>query len=182
MPVTALSPRRRRPLGPHSRRLQRGAIANLDGRSTEGRYARALERELTAHLGGSLSVPQKLLLDRVIGIRLRLDALDRKMNKGAWTIYDGRVYGALLNAERLTLRELNLSRPEPAPARRPGYSPPANGRQSARDRYFAIIRGPMPKSVEASAGETLDPAEAYRAMRENKPLPRQAPAPSSEGS
>jgi hypothetical protein len=49
-------------LGPYSRRLQRGVIGGLreiDGRSAEGRFARHLEAELTAHVGGNPTIVQK---------------------------------------------------------------------------------------------------------------------------
>lgn len=97
----------RRPFGPYSRRLQRGAIgASLDGRSELGRFVRHLEAELVAHVGGAPSITQKLLIDRIIRTRLQLDALDEKLAAGSFAPHDQRTYGALLNAHRLGLREL----------------------------------------------------------------------------
>lgn len=97
-------------LGPYSRRLHRGAVGDLyDGRSAEGRFVRDLEAQLIAHVGGTPSITQKLLIDRLIKIRLQLDALDAKL-AGAknWTPHDGRTHGGLMNAFRLTARELGL--------------------------------------------------------------------------
>jgi hypothetical protein len=106
----------RRPVGPYSRKLQRGAIGDLfDGRSAEGRFVRALEAELVQHVGGQPSICQRLLIDRLIKIRLQLDLLDAKLAKGQWTAHDGRTYGGLLNAFRLTARELGIAAPEPEP-------------------------------------------------------------------
>lgn len=96
-------------LGPYSRRLHRGAIGDLfDGRSAQGRFVRHLEAELVAHVGGAPSVTQRLLIDRLIKIRLQLDLFDAKLGAGEWTPHDGRTYGGLLNAFRLTARTLGL--------------------------------------------------------------------------
>jgi hypothetical protein len=103
-------------VGPYSRRLHRGAIGDLvDGRSAQGRFIRHLEAELVAHVGGSPSIAQKLLIDRIIKLRLQLDALDDKLAAGTWTPHDQRTYGALLNAHRLSLRELGLRPAAAAP-------------------------------------------------------------------
>jgi hypothetical protein len=67
-----------------------------------------MEAELIKHLGGTVSFVQKLLIERLIKIRLRLDAIEEKAETGSWTDLDRRVYGALLNAERLTAREIGL--------------------------------------------------------------------------
>jgi hypothetical protein len=105
---------RQRPIGPYSVRLQRGALGAIaDGRSATGRFIRRLEAELTAHCGGSTTITQRLLIDRVIRIRLQLDALDEKLSAGTWTPHDQRTYGGLLNAFRLHMRELGIkSAPE----------------------------------------------------------------------
>jgi hypothetical protein len=99
----------RKALGPYSRVLRRGVIADyIDGRSTLGRFIRDLERQLTQHVGGDPSITQKLLIERLIKIRVQLDLLDKKLARGEWTHLDGRTYAALLNAHRLTARELGL--------------------------------------------------------------------------
>lgn len=102
-------------LGPYSRRLHRGAIGeSIDGRSAMGRFIRHLEAELAAHVGGQPSVTQRLLIDRMVKVRLQLDLLDGKLASGEWTPHDSRTYGGLLNAYRLTARELGM---QPAAAR-----------------------------------------------------------------
>jgi hypothetical protein len=104
-------------VGPYSAALTRGVIADsIDGRSRDGRLARHMEAELIRHLGGTVSFVQKLLIERLIKIRLRLDALEEKAETGSWTDLDRRTYGALLNAERLTAREIGL---KPAAAKGP---------------------------------------------------------------
>ena len=99
----------RHKVGPYSRKLRRGIISNnIDGRSTLGRFCRDLEAQLVAHVGGRPTIAQKLLIERINKSQVQLDALDEKLQSGRWTGHDQRVYGALLNATRLTLREIGL--------------------------------------------------------------------------
>ena len=51
-----------------------------------------------------------MLIERLIKTRVQLDLLDEKFSKGDWNINqnDSRVYGGLLNALRLTARDLGL--------------------------------------------------------------------------
>ena len=117
---TTLSPRDHRSVGPYSRKLRRGAIgASLDGRSAEGRFIRDLEQQLVEHVGGKPSITQRLLIDRIIKIRLQLDGLDEKLAAGNWTPHDSRTYGGLLNAYRLTAREIGI---KPAAAKPPSLA------------------------------------------------------------
>src|SRR5687767_5090242 len=96
-------------VGPYSKLLRRGAIGKLaDGRSALGRLIRHLEAELVAHVGGSPTITQRLLIERLIKTRIQLDLLDEKLARGEWTGNDSRTYGGLLNAMRLTARELGL--------------------------------------------------------------------------
>jgi hypothetical protein len=99
---------------PYSRILDRGAIGSLgklDGRSAQGRLVRHLEAELVAHIGGNPTIAQRLLIERVIKMRLQLDALDMKLMNGGWTAHDTRTYGGLANAYRLTIRMLDNMKP-----------------------------------------------------------------------
>jgi hypothetical protein len=102
----------RRRFGPYSRTLRRGVIGSwaIDGRSTEGRYLRDLEAQLITHCGGSPSVTQKLLIERLIRTTVQLNALDEKLAAAAnWTDHDSRTHGGLINRQRLLLRELGLT-------------------------------------------------------------------------
>src|SRR3954447_18527237 len=102
-------------LGPHSRTLCRGAIGrSIDGRSAEGRFLRAFEAQMTAHLGGQPSAAEVLLISRLARVALRLELFDEKITAGTLTDHDGRVYGALHNSFRLMLRELGLKAAPPA--------------------------------------------------------------------
>jgi hypothetical protein len=112
---TASSPDRRR-FGPYSRALRRGVIGSsaIDGRSTEGRYLRDLEAQLIAHCGGSPSITQKLLIERLVRTTIQLNALDEKLAAaGNWTDHDSRTHGGLINRQRLLLRELGLQSAPP---------------------------------------------------------------------
>jgi hypothetical protein len=104
-------------LGPYSRVLQRGVIADtVDGRSREGRLMRAMEAELVRHVGGSPSIVAKLLIERTVKIRMQIDGLEEKLARGDWTPHDSRTYGGLLNAYRLCCREIGLKGTAPKPA------------------------------------------------------------------
>lgn len=97
--------RRKKPLGTRS---SHEALATFDGRSRQSRLLRETVRELTAHVGGSPTVTQQLIIDRVAQIRLQLMLHDEKIAAGEATDYDGKVYGALHNHYRLLLRELGI--------------------------------------------------------------------------
>jgi hypothetical protein len=91
-------------------------LREIDGRSAEGRFARHLEAELIAHVGGNPSFVQKLLIEQMVKIRMQLDLLEERLAEGNWTPHDSRTYGGLLNAYRLTARDLGL---RPAAAAEP---------------------------------------------------------------
>jgi hypothetical protein len=91
--------------------LRRGVLGTIavDGRSTAGRYLRDLEAQLIAHCGGSPTITQRLLIERVIRTTVQLNALDEKLSaSNAWTDHDNRTHGGLINRQRLLLRELGL--------------------------------------------------------------------------
>jgi len=112
---TATSQPSKRRVGPYCKALQRGAISNsIDGRSQEDRFLRRVEAELVAHVGGSPSFTQRLLIRRAAKMMLRLELLDDKTKDGALIERDGREYGALTNGLRLALRELGIKGREPA--------------------------------------------------------------------
>jgi len=81
---------------------------------------RHMEAELVRHIGGSPSFVQKLLIERMVKIRMQLDLLEeRLLAGGTWTPHDSRTYGGLLNAYRLTAREIGL---KPAAAKGPSLA------------------------------------------------------------
>ena len=125
--------------GPYSRRLKRGAISDaFDGRSTEGRYIRDLEKQLTEHIGGNPTITQKLLIQRIIELRMRLDAFDYKLKNEPekWTGHDDRTYGGCQNAFRLALKDL-------------GHQPYKPEIKSGED-VVRMLRGQKPANREAA--------------------------------
>lgn len=108
--ITGASPSLDQRVGPHSRILARGSLGGrIDGRSREGRFLRAFEGDLIKQLGGSPSAAQAFLIRRAARSALRLELMDEELSeKGDVSAHAGRVYGALSNALRLTLRELGL--------------------------------------------------------------------------
>ena len=98
-------------VGPYSRWLRRGAAAKLDARTPEAKFMRALEHQLAAHLGGEPTIAQKMMISRLARIALRLELLEQKFNKNAFTALDDRVYSALTTQFRMMLRALGLESP-----------------------------------------------------------------------
>jgi hypothetical protein len=97
------------PVPPYSRMFRRGSLgSDLDGRSAEAKFIRAVEAELVAHIGGMPNIAQKLLIRRVSRALLRLETLDTKMSTGNWTEHDARLHGGLNSTVRLGLRELGI--------------------------------------------------------------------------
>src|SRR5882762_11236950 len=62
--------------GPYSRWLTEGG--DYSGRSREGRFLNACRKELEDHLGGNLSVAQKILVERISFLRLRAALFDEQ--------------------------------------------------------------------------------------------------------
>jgi hypothetical protein len=91
-----------RRIGAYSRGLR---ARSVDGRSALGLHLRKFESGLVQHCGGAPGVPVAALIDQAVGIELQLVLLEQK---GIETDHDRRCYGALLNAKRLTLREIGL--------------------------------------------------------------------------
>lgn len=104
--------RDRRKLLPYAKVLDRndfGSFARLDGRTLLARAIRGLTAELVELIGGSPTVAERLLIERIVKMKLQLDALDVKLEKGCWTPHDSRTYAGLGNAYRLALRELQYN-------------------------------------------------------------------------
>lgn len=65
----------------------------VDGRTWQARYLARMRRELTAHVGGAPSAPQRALIDRAAHLSLQVEVMDRRTAKG-WSMseHDSRVY------------------------------------------------------------------------------------------
>ena len=102
-------------LGPHSRPYR---FTSPDKRTREAKAMEKLRAELTAHVGGSPRVAQRLLIERAVGIGLRIALLDRKLGDALQlTDADSKAYLGLSNAIQRTVRELGLkATPPPTPS------------------------------------------------------------------
>lgn len=84
-------------------------LARLDGRTREGRLLRRVRSDLTAHVGGKPSAPQRMLIERAATLALHVGTLDRKvLESGTMTEHDSRTYLAWSNSLTRTLRELGV--------------------------------------------------------------------------
>lgn len=101
-------------LGPHSRP---GKLAVIDGRSAEARRMKEVRQELAQHVGGSPSIAQRMLIDRIAALTLRMELMDRKaMQSDGLTEKDTREYLGWNNTVSRMLRQLGLhGTPQRAP-------------------------------------------------------------------
>ncbi len=102
------------PLGPHSRP---GKLALIDGRTAEARRLKTIREELAQHLGGKASIVQRMMIERVSILLLRMELMDRKaLSEGSLGERDSREYLGWNNAASRMLRTLGLhGAPMPAP-------------------------------------------------------------------
>jgi len=81
----------------------------IDGRRAEARRMKAIRRELVAHLGGTASVTQNMLIGRIAVLMLRVELMDKKaLEIGGQTDHDARQYLAWSNTISKMLRHLGL--------------------------------------------------------------------------
>ena len=90
-------------------------LLKLDQRTKEAALIRRIRDELIEHVGGQPSVAQRLTIDRLAVVTLRLSLFDQKLaSDQPVTDHDSRVYAALHNAHRLLIKEIGM-RATPAP-------------------------------------------------------------------
>lgn len=96
-----------RPLGPHSRP---NVLAKLDGRRREARLMQTVRDDLTRHVGGNPSAPQKALIDRAAWLSLHIALMDAKLLEGDGPLSerDSREYLAWSNSLTRCLRSLGM--------------------------------------------------------------------------
>lgn len=68
-------------LGPHSRP---GRLQAVDFRTSEGQLLTSIREELTAHIGGKPTAPQRILIDRAAMLVLRIQLMDKEQAKNAF--------------------------------------------------------------------------------------------------
>jgi len=84
------------------------ALARLDHRTKQARVARETRSDLIEHVGGQPSVTQRLMIEQLVQLRLRLAAMDQKFAEGGMTDVDSRTYLAWANSYSRMLRLLGL--------------------------------------------------------------------------
>ena len=84
------------------------ALARLDHRTKQARVARETRAELIEHVGGHPSVAQRLVIEQLVQLRLRLAAMDQKFAEAGMTDVDSRTYLAWANSYARMLRLLGL--------------------------------------------------------------------------
>jgi hypothetical protein len=89
-------------------------LARADGRSREGRLLKQMRQELIAHMGGTVTPPQRAMIERAAMLQLRCAALDRKVLDGTFSEYDAKTYLAFSNSLTRTLKALGV---QPAAAK-----------------------------------------------------------------
>jgi hypothetical protein len=99
-------------IGPHSRPDK---LQIVDGRLAEGRLMARVRAELTQHLGGKPTAPQRILIDRAAALSLRLHLMDRESARsGEMSERNGRQYLAWSNSLTRVLNQIGLAA-APAP-------------------------------------------------------------------
>ena len=101
---------------------------------------RRIENELAAHLGGNVTVPQRILINRLSVDLLRLELLDGEVGMCALTERDVRTSQVLRNSVRLALRDLGLEAvAAPAPtSTSENFRPPVTN-ETAEAAYLRML-------------------------------------------
>jgi hypothetical protein len=99
-----------RKLGPHSRPHK---LQLIDGRRAEARRLKEIREELSNHCGGAPTAPQRLLIERVSLLLLRLELFDKQNLAGEMPESAHKTYLGWVNAASRSLRHLGLQPPPP---------------------------------------------------------------------
>lgn len=90
-----------------------GAFREIDGRTKAALFLKRTRDDLTAHVGGSPSATQRLLIERCTILLLRCHQLDERILAGEiLTDANNDKYIAYQNAARRCLVSLGLEKPE----------------------------------------------------------------------
>ncbi|OQP86024.1 hypothetical protein BTR14_13150 [Rhizobium rhizosphaerae] len=103
-------------VGPHSRP---NVLAKLDGRRREAKLMQKVRKELSEHIGGKLTAPQRALIERAAMLTLHLALMDAKVleeDAGPLSERDSRQYLAWSNALTRIMRDLGADK-------KPGQKP-----------------------------------------------------------
>jgi hypothetical protein len=94
-------------------------LKKLDGRSKEARLLRSLRAELTAHVGGTPTPTQRVLIDQAVQLQLRIALMDADgvTTDSILSERNTRQYLAWANSLTRIMRQLGLK--STAPVRKP---------------------------------------------------------------
>ena len=91
-----------------------GAMAKVDGRSKEALFMQRLRKELLAHVGGSPSATQRLLVERAVRLSMQVELMDERFFKdGELSDRNNRQLLAWSNALTRTLSKLGINPTKP---------------------------------------------------------------------
>jgi len=113
-------------LGAYSKEI---VLAKPDRRTREGRLLKQVRQELTRHVGGNPTPPQRQLIERAAMYQLRVAKLDEKVINGTFTIFDSKVYDSATNKLTRVLTALGIE------------AASASAKPLALDEYLARLRG-----------------------------------------
>jgi hypothetical protein len=129
-----MSAKKARQIGPRSRPH---IFGKLDGRTKEALHLQAVRAELAAHVGGDPDAVQRMLIERLAIVSLRLALYDQKFTEGKpVTEHDSRVYASLHGHYQRMLRQLG-----PAAAAKPMTADEHIARLAAREAAERAERG-----------------------------------------
>lgn len=93
-------------IGPHSRP---GKLAIVDGRSAEARRMKEIRADLEAQIGENISTAQRMMIERIAVLMLRMELMDRQSLKDAeFSEKNAREYLAWTNSCARMLKMLGL--------------------------------------------------------------------------
>ena len=135
--LTPPAPKKRvRRYGPLSRIITAGAIGDMDGNSWEAKFVKANERKYVEQAGGDPDHALRRLIVRLVRLELHIELYEQKP-LDRWTDKDGRVYGGLNSAFRLSLREFRALVRTAAAAKGPSLADHLAQRAAQREGSIA---------------------------------------------
>jgi hypothetical protein len=97
-------------LGPYAKEI---VLSRPDGRTKEARLLKQMREKLVAQLGGEgrLRPAQRVLIERIAMLQLKVALLDARIIAGTMTDYDHKSYLAYANSLSRMLEKLGLNDP-----------------------------------------------------------------------
>jgi hypothetical protein len=91
-------------------------VKELDARTLEGKTERQTIRELTAHVGGNPTFPQRILIARAARLLVMIELMEKKLiENDESSDWASRQILAWINSLRLIMVAIGVDRPQQAP-------------------------------------------------------------------